>query len=816
MFIQYLALFLWLICVTSVSAFSSGAAIANGPVVMRSLYCGREPLHRSPFHLNMTYCGGYCHANMDTDHKYHVNVSDHVYWESTLNVTISSVAGSPFTVTGFAVSAINGEGTVVGTFTDTDNVTVAICNKGTDVEGSTAFHTHADHNRTSVTLQWKGPKQNYNDIKFRVWIVHSHEKIFYLESAAIHSLHNGSTAMDLMRLLTKLLGTKAPQDDSALDVFENSFALRQSLGYPVENSDPFKHLRRLPRPDELIPGDHAQSRGGHVAVSGGVPVPGQGAKNMPNSSDPADRVTSVFRQTKKSLSKVTSKSKISDSIGNWLDSGVDGKTSEPGNTVASNEQAGGGGGESPERVQFMEAQSTSRQAGQPIVIQGPSPRARNTQQPNGNFPATQNNFMQQFGASPQSMFNPASSSPFAGSNVQSGPSPFGNSQSGVSPFGNLQSGVSPFGNSQSGVSPFGNSQSGVSPVAGAQPGGNQFGTQQFLNPQSRMPMGANGQFGSTPFANSQPFGSPQTANTPFLNSGTSPFQGQGQSAQGPQGFPQTGLGNFGSPNNSPFGNINAFSGGLQGGSSFGNNVQNPFGNTAFSGGQSLNPFGSAASGSSGSPFAGATQGPTTRPFLGGSVNGSSVSPQGGSLFGVPNSAASAGSPFGMSSFGGGNPFGGGTMNPFGNSQGNSFNPFGQGSRMNPFDSSTFGNNMINPFGQSNPFSGFSSSFNPSSNMQNSFMGGTGASSMSPFGTQNGLNQFSGGRGFPNSFGGMSGSSSSFPSMMSMMQMMGGSRNGRSPSASFSGFTGFGGMPTMGGGFGGFAPGTTFSSARRGK
>ena len=82
-------------------------------------------------------------------------------------MTISSLPGSQYRLTGFAVSAVNSEGSVVGFFEEMDNVTVAVCNAGTDVEGTTAFHTHAQHNRTSVTLRWTGPTQNYNDIKFR-------------------------------------------------------------------------------------------------------------------------------------------------------------------------------------------------------------------------------------------------------------------------------------------------------------------------------------------------------------------------------------------------------------------------------------------------------------------------------------------------------------------------------------------------------------------------------------------------------------------------------------------------------------------------
>ena len=82
-------------------------------------------------------------------------------------VTISSLPKSPFVLAGFAVSAINAQGSVVGFFEEADDVTVAVCNAGTEVEGTTAFHTHALSNRTAVTLQWTGPTQNYNDIKFR-------------------------------------------------------------------------------------------------------------------------------------------------------------------------------------------------------------------------------------------------------------------------------------------------------------------------------------------------------------------------------------------------------------------------------------------------------------------------------------------------------------------------------------------------------------------------------------------------------------------------------------------------------------------------
>lgn len=82
-------------------------------------------------------------------------------------MTISSLPDSRYVLTGFAVNAINDEGTVVGFFEEMDNLTVALCNEGTDVEGTTAFHKHALHNRTSITLRWTGPTQNFNDIKFR-------------------------------------------------------------------------------------------------------------------------------------------------------------------------------------------------------------------------------------------------------------------------------------------------------------------------------------------------------------------------------------------------------------------------------------------------------------------------------------------------------------------------------------------------------------------------------------------------------------------------------------------------------------------------
>ena len=80
-----LRLFLLVLTVCSVSAFSSGAAIVNGQVLMSRLYCGRQPLHRAPFHLNMTRCGGYCHASLATDDKFRIDLSDNVYWDSVIN-----------------------------------------------------------------------------------------------------------------------------------------------------------------------------------------------------------------------------------------------------------------------------------------------------------------------------------------------------------------------------------------------------------------------------------------------------------------------------------------------------------------------------------------------------------------------------------------------------------------------------------------------------------------------------------------------------------------------------------------------------------
>lgn len=53
----------------------------------------------------------------------------------------------------------------------------------------------------------------------------------------------GSSAMNLLSTLSKLLGPKAPPGGRALDTFEKSFQLRQSKGYLVNLDDPFKYLR---------------------------------------------------------------------------------------------------------------------------------------------------------------------------------------------------------------------------------------------------------------------------------------------------------------------------------------------------------------------------------------------------------------------------------------------------------------------------------------------------------------------------------------------------------------------------------------------
>lgn len=49
--------------------------------------------------------------------------------------------------------------------------------------------------------------------------------------------------MNLLSMLSKLLGPKAPPGGKALDTFEDSFLLRHNKGYLVDIDDPFKYLR---------------------------------------------------------------------------------------------------------------------------------------------------------------------------------------------------------------------------------------------------------------------------------------------------------------------------------------------------------------------------------------------------------------------------------------------------------------------------------------------------------------------------------------------------------------------------------------------
>ena len=80
-----LCCFLSLLVSPQVDAFSSGKAITKGPILLRGLYCGRKPLHRAPFHLNTTGCGGYCPARLDTEDKFVVEISAKTYWDGPVN-----------------------------------------------------------------------------------------------------------------------------------------------------------------------------------------------------------------------------------------------------------------------------------------------------------------------------------------------------------------------------------------------------------------------------------------------------------------------------------------------------------------------------------------------------------------------------------------------------------------------------------------------------------------------------------------------------------------------------------------------------------
>ncbi|KAK7501841.1 hypothetical protein BaRGS_00006927 [Batillaria attramentaria] len=160
--------------------------------------------------MNATKCGGYCHADTHVKDKFVINVwnettgqDGHVdtYWNDVLYVTIDAI--SDYVIKGFAVTAINKQGTVVG-------------KAGRDVEGSTAFHKHADPNRTSVTLQWKGPGQNFGD-----------------------------NSLDLPIVFKKLLRSASSKfGPRPLDIFEKTFPARRDLGYDTSLEDPFEPLKQ--------------------------------------------------------------------------------------------------------------------------------------------------------------------------------------------------------------------------------------------------------------------------------------------------------------------------------------------------------------------------------------------------------------------------------------------------------------------------------------------------------------------------------------------------------------------------------------------